>query len=168
MGCNCVSYMLKSYTLKNAIIKQFYLKLEAACICVFVGIDVGLVLKMKTQLGWISVRQSVMHTRKQLLFFLLRCIQNRSAVCPNVFSVQLSVTYEGVSKIFRTDAVKIINLITKRPWNLPTSTQQRATWHTDSLNMVVLPTTCALRYHNCCIDGGTSPEYFWYTLVCNQ
>jgi hypothetical protein len=31
--------------------------------------------------------------------------------------------------------------------------------------MVVLPCTGALRYHNCCIDGGTSPEYFGYTLV---
>jgi hypothetical protein len=47
--------------------------------------------------------------------------------------------YEGVSKIFRTDAVKIINLTTKRVWNLPTSTQLRATWHIDSLDMVDLP-----------------------------
>jgi hypothetical protein len=31
--------------------------------------------------------------------------------------------------------------------------------------MVVLPCTGALHYHNCCIDGGTSPEYFGYTLV---
>jgi hypothetical protein len=31
--------------------------------------------------------------------------------------------------------------------------------------MVVLPSTGASRYHNCCIDGGTSPEYFGYTLV---
>jgi hypothetical protein len=60
--------------------------------------------------------------------------------------------YEVLSKIFRTDA-------------LPTSTQLRATWHTDLLDMVVLPSTGALRYHNCCIDGGTSPEYFGYHLV---
>ena len=40
-----------------------------------------------------------------------------------------------------------------------------ATWHTDSLNMVVLPSTGASRYHNCCIDGGTSPENFGYHLV---
>jgi hypothetical protein len=38
-------------------------------------------------------------------------------------------------------------------------------WHTDSLDMVVLPSTGALHYLNCCIDGGTSPEYFGYTLV---
>jgi hypothetical protein len=44
--------------------------------------------------------------------------------------------YEGVSKIFRTDDVKIINLTTKCVWKLPTSTQLRATWHTDSLDMV--------------------------------
>jgi hypothetical protein len=25
--------------------------------------------------------------------------------------------------------------------------------------------TGASRYHNCCIDGGTSPEYFGYHLV---
>jgi hypothetical protein len=49
--------------------------------------------------------------------------------------------YEGVSKIFRTDAVKIINLTTKRVWKLPTSTQLHATWHTDSLDMAVLPST---------------------------
>jgi hypothetical protein len=73
--------------------------------------------------------------------------------------------YEGVSKIFRTDAVKIINLATKRVWKLPTSTQLRATWQTDSLDMVLLPSTGASRYHNYCMDGGTSPEYFVYTLV---
>jgi hypothetical protein len=48
---------------------------------------------------------------------------------------------------------------------LPTSTQLRATWHTDSLDMVVLPSTDASYYHKCCIDGGTSPEYFGYTLI---
>jgi hypothetical protein len=68
-------------------------------------------------------------------------------------------SYEGVSKIFRPDAVKIINLTTKRVWKLPTSTQLRATWYTDSLDTVVLPSTGASRYQNCCIDGGTSPEY---------
>jgi hypothetical protein len=31
--------------------------------------------------------------------------------------------------------------------------------------MVVLPSTGASRYHNCCTDGGTSPEYFGYTPV---
>jgi hypothetical protein len=31
--------------------------------------------------------------------------------------------------------------------------------------MVVLPHTGASRHHNCCIDGGTSPEYFGCTLV---
>jgi hypothetical protein len=48
---------------------------------------------------------------------------------------------------------------------LPMSTQLHATWHTDSLEMVVLPSTGALRYHNCCMDGGTSPGYFGCTLV---
>jgi hypothetical protein len=67
--------------------------------------------------------------------------------------------YIGQSKIFRTDAVKIINLTTKRVWKLPTSTQLSATWHTDSLDMVGLPSTGASRYHNCCIDGGANPEY---------
>jgi hypothetical protein len=50
-------------------------------------------------------------------------------------------------------------------WKLPMSTQLRATWHTDSLYMVVLPSTGSLGYHNCCIDGGTSLEYFGYDLV---
>jgi hypothetical protein len=31
--------------------------------------------------------------------------------------------------------------------------------------MVVIPSTGASRYHNCCIDGATGPEYFGYTLV---
>jgi hypothetical protein len=66
--------------------------------------------------------------------------------------------YIGQSKIFRTDAVKIINFTTKRVWKLPTSTQLRVTWHTDSLDMVVLPTTGASRYHICCVDGGTSQK----------
>jgi hypothetical protein len=73
--------------------------------------------------------------------------------------------YEGTSKIFQTDALQIIKIINKRVWKLPTSTQLRATWHTDSLDMVVLPSTSASRYHNRCIDGGTSPEYFGYHLV---
>jgi len=45
------------------------------------------------------------------------------------------------------------------------STQLCATWHTDSLDMVVLPSTGALRYQNCCVGGGTSPENFGYHLV---
>jgi hypothetical protein len=53
-------------------------------------------------------------------------------------------------------------------YELPTSTQVRATWHTDSLYMVVLPSTGASRYYNCCIDGGTSPEYFENHLVYNN
>jgi hypothetical protein len=56
----------------------------------------------------------------------------------------------------------------KRAWELPTFTQLRATWHTDSLDRVVLPSTGASRYHNCCIDGGTSPENFGYHLVCKE
>ena len=44
------------------------------------------------------------------------------------------------------------------------STQLHATWHTDSLDMVVLPSTSASRY-NYCVDGGTSPENFGYHLV---
>jgi hypothetical protein len=31
--------------------------------------------------------------------------------------------------------------------------------------MVVLPSTGASRYHNCCIDGGISPKYFGHALV---
>jgi hypothetical protein len=57
------------------------------------------------------------------------------------------------------------NLTTKRVWKLHTSTKLRATLYTDSLDMVVLPSTGASRYHNCCIDDGTSTEYFGYALV---
>jgi len=31
--------------------------------------------------------------------------------------------------------------------------------------MVVLPSTGASCYHNCCIDGGTSPENFGFHLI---
>jgi hypothetical protein len=34
--------------------------------------------------------------------------------------------------------------------------------------MVVLPSAGASRYHNCCIDSSTSPEYFVYSLVSNH
>jgi hypothetical protein len=34
--------------------------------------------------------------------------------------------------------------------------------------MVVLPSTGNSRYHNCCIDDGTSTEYFGYALVEGQ
>jgi hypothetical protein len=47
----------------------------------------------------------------------------------------------------------------KRVWKLPTSTQLRATWRTDSLDIVVLPSNVASRYRNWCVDDGTSPEY---------
>jgi hypothetical protein len=53
----------------------------------------------------------------------------------------------------------------KRAWKLPTSTQLRATWHTDSLDVVFLPSTGASRFHNCCTDGGTCSEYFGYHLA---
>jgi hypothetical protein len=68
--------------------------------------------------------------------------------------------YVFISKIFRTGAVQIIKIINKLVCKLPTSTQLRAAWRTDSLDMVVLQSTGASRYHNCYIDGGTSPEYF--------
>jgi hypothetical protein len=58
-----------------------------------------------------------------------------------------------------------MNLTIKRVWKLPKYTQLRATWHTDSLDMVVLPSNGDSRYHNFYVDGGTSPEYFGYTLV---
>jgi hypothetical protein len=76
-----------------------------------------------------------------------------------------SVYFFYSNLVFRTDAVKIMHLTTKRVWKLPTFTQLRATWHTEPLDNVVLPSTGASRYHNCCIDGGNSPDYFEYTLV---
>jgi hypothetical protein len=50
--------------------------------------------------------------------------------------------------------------LNKRVLKLPTSTRLGSTWHTDSLDVVVLPSTGASRYHNCSVDGGTSLEYF--------
>jgi hypothetical protein len=73
--------------------------------------------------------------------------------------------YEIVSRNSRIEAIAKYTTPNKRVCNLPTSTQLRATWHTDSLDMVVLLSTGASRYHNCWIDGCTSPEYFGYILV---
>jgi hypothetical protein len=80
----------------------------------------------------------------------------------------LSISYEGVSEIFRTEAVKVINPTTKRVLKLSTSSQLRANWHTDSLYILALPFTGASRHHSYWIDGGTSPEYFGFTLVCSH
>jgi hypothetical protein len=60
--------------------------------------------------------------------------------------------YEGVTINSRTEAITKYTTPNKRVWKLPTSTQLLATWHTDSLDMVVLPSTGASCYHNCCID----------------
>jgi hypothetical protein len=109
--------------------------------------------------SWIHTTTGVTFVTQTLLCSVLLRLTFRK------LNVLVRVLYEGVSKIFRTDAVKIINLTTKSFWILPTSTQLLATWHTDSLDTVVLPSTGASRYNNCCIDGGTSPEYFGYTLV---
>jgi hypothetical protein len=73
--------------------------------------------------------------------------------------------YEDVSRNSRTEAIAKYTTPNKRLWKLPTSTQLRATWHTDSLDTVVLPSTSASRYQKSCIDGGTGPEYFRCTIV---
>jgi hypothetical protein len=74
-------------------------------------------------------------------------------------------SYKGVSRNSRTEAIAKYTTPNKHVLELPTSTQLRANWHTDSLDTVVLPSTGASRYHKCCIDGGSSPEYFGCTLV---
>jgi hypothetical protein len=84
---------------------------------------------------------------------------------PQTLRHRVPPVYEEVSIIFRINGVKIIDLTTKRIYKMPTSTQLRATWYNDSLAIVVLPSTGASRYNNCCIGGGTSAKYFGYTLV---
>jgi hypothetical protein len=76
--------------------------------------------------------------------------------------------YEWVSRNSRTEAIAKYTIPNKRVWKLPTFTQLCASWHTVSLEMVALPSTSASRYHNCCIDGGVSPEYFGCTLICAE
>jgi hypothetical protein len=71
----------------------------------------------------------------------------------------------GLSRNSRIEAIVKYTTPNKRMWKLPTSTQLHATWHTYLLDMVVLPSTGASRYHKCCKDGGTSPEYFGCILV---
>jgi hypothetical protein len=66
---------------------------------------------------------------------------------------------------FRIDAAQIVKTVNKRVCNLATSTQVRATCHTDTLEMAFIPPTGVSRYHNSCIDGGASWEYFGYLLV---
>jgi hypothetical protein len=80
-----------------------------------------------------------------------------------LFATHVLLT-EGVSRNSRAEAITKYATPNKRVRKLPTS-QLCATWHTDSPDMVVLPSAGASRYHNCCIDGGTSPEYFGFILV---
>jgi hypothetical protein len=78
---------------------------------------------------------------------------------------RLTSLYEGISRNSRTEAIAKYTIPNKRFWKQPTSTQLRATWHNSSLDIVILTSTGALRYHNCCIYGGTSTEYSVCTLV---
>jgi hypothetical protein len=73
--------------------------------------------------------------------------------------------YEDESRNFRTEAIAKYRTPNKRVWKLPTSTQLHAAWHTNTLEMVVLPSIGASRYHNCCIDWDTGPEYLGFPLV---
>jgi hypothetical protein len=93
------------------------------------------------------------------------CVCVCVCVCMCIYIYIYIYIHMRVSRNSRTEAIAKYTTPNKRVWKLPTSTQLRATWHTDSLDMIVLPLTGASRYHNCCIDGGTSPEYFGYTLV---
>jgi hypothetical protein len=55
-------------------------------------------------------------------------------------------------------------------WTRVKTSHVHPTWHNDSLDMLVLPSTGASHYNNCCIDGGSSPEYFgkrYVQLVCS-
>jgi hypothetical protein len=79
-----------------------------------------------------------------------------------------TLLYEGISRNSRTEAIPKYTTHNKCVWKLPASTQQRAAWHTDSLDMVVLPSTGASRIHNICMDGDTSPEDVGCTCVCRD
>jgi hypothetical protein len=54
---------------------------------------------------------------------------------------------------YRCQGAAALPQITDTPnkcmWKLPTSTQICSTWHTETLDMVVLPSTGASHYHNC-------------------
>jgi serine/threonine-protein kinase RIO1 len=67
--------------------------------------------------------RSLLKDKKSVMFN----IEIISSIWKKFKEGKCSVVYEGVSKITRTDAVKIINLTIKRVWKLPTSTQLR-TW----------------------------------------
>jgi hypothetical protein len=54
----------------------------------------------------------------------------------------------------------------KRKWKISASTWMREILYTDSQDMLVLPSTVALRYYNCCTDGSTSPGNYGYHLIC--
>jgi hypothetical protein len=45
------------------------------------------------------------------------------------------------------------------------STQLCGIVYTNSHDMLVLPSTVALRYYDCCRDGSTSPRSYGYHLV---
>jgi hypothetical protein len=74
----------------------------------------------------VVVNDKLLQLLKKGSYFILDTIASFNEV-----NLQIWV-YIGQSKIFRADAVQIINITTKRMWKLPTSTQLRAIWHTDS------------------------------------
>jgi hypothetical protein len=53
----------------------------------------------------------------------------------------------------------------KRTWRISTSTYLHEILCTDSQDMLVLSSTVASRYYNCCTDGSTSPGNYGYPLV---
>jgi hypothetical protein len=96
----------------------------------------------------------------------IKQIKNMDATDMSLLTLVAPLTFYGdISRNSRTEAIAKYTAPNKRVWKLPTSTQLRATWHTESLDMVVIQSAGASRYHDCCIDGGTSPEYFGFSRI---
>jgi hypothetical protein len=53
----------------------------------------------------------------------------------------------------------------KRTYKISTSTQLRKILYTDSKDMLILSSTVASRYYNCCTDGSFSPGNYGYPIV---
>jgi hypothetical protein len=114
--------------------------------------------------GWVDPRAIVRPEGLYQWKIQSRHIPVCSAV-PQPLRHRVPRIYDGISWNSRSEVIAKYTIPNKRLRKLSTSTQLRETWHTDSLDMAVLPSTGASRYHNCCIDSGTSPESFGCTLV---
>jgi hypothetical protein len=80
-----------------------------------------------------------------------------SEICTKFYAVPFS---DRSQNRIRPDA-----RLRKKDAKIRTSTQLRQSLNIDSQGMLVLSSTVASRYYNCCTDGSTSPGNYGYSIM---